>query len=60
MQDAWLDSVEVATKYAGKASMVMTNDDDVQDQDLSSDAIGKIKRRIADVLEPGETVIFHF
>ena len=27
--------------------------------DLSSEDIGKIKRRIADALQPGETVIFH-
>lgn len=55
VQDAWLDSIEVATKYAGKDVVVTKDYDDVQD--LSSDDIGKIKRRIADVLEPGETVL---
>ncbi|CAN6686232.1 unnamed protein product [Malus baccata var. baccata] len=55
VKDAWLDSVEVATKYAGKDVVVTKDYDDVQD--LSSDDIGKIKRRIADVLEPGETVL---
>ncbi|ONH90559.1 hypothetical protein PRUPE_8G061500 [Prunus persica] len=54
-KDAWLDSVEVDTKYAGKGFAVTKDDDDVQD--LSSDDVGKIKRRIADVLEPGETVL---
>ena len=34
----------------------MTNNEDDM-LDLSSQEIGKIKRRIADVLEPGETVI---
>ncbi|CAL8175102.1 unnamed protein product [Prunus armeniaca] len=55
VEDAWLDSVEVDTKYAGKGFAVTKDDDDVQD--LSSDDVGKIKRRIADVLEPGETVL---
>ncbi|CAB4320103.1 unnamed protein product [Prunus armeniaca] len=55
VEDAWLDSVEVDKKYAGKGFAVTKDDDDVQD--LSSDDVGKIKRRIADVLEPGETVL---
>ncbi|PQQ12339.1 hypothetical protein Pyn_11880 [Prunus yedoensis var. nudiflora] len=46
VEDAWLDSVEVDTKYAGKGFAVTKDDDDVQD--LSSDDVGKIKRRIAD------------
>lgn len=54
LQDAWLDSVDVDPKYTGKSSIVINNEDDVQE--LSSEEVGKIKRRIADVLGPGETV----
>ncbi|KAF4365971.1 hypothetical protein CsatB_015268 [Cannabis sativa] len=53
IKDAWLDSVEVEPKYAGK--VVIKNDDDIQE--LTSRDIGKMKRRIADALEPGETVL---
>ncbi|KAJ7968189.1 CD2 antigen cytoplasmic tail-binding protein 2 [Quillaja saponaria] len=55
IKDAWLDNVEVVPQYTGKSSMSTTNEDDVHD--LSSEAIAKMKRRIADVLEPGETVL---
>lgn len=55
MQDAWLDSVDVEPKYAGKVPEVIQNDADIQE--LTSRELGKIKRRIADALEPGETVI---
>ncbi|KAH7867136.1 hypothetical protein Vadar_029311 [Vaccinium darrowii] len=55
IKDAWLDSVEVDTKLAQKGFTV-THDEDIDD-DLSSEEIGKIKRRIADALEPGETVL---
>ena len=55
MQDAWLDSVEVDPKLAERISTVTKNDN--EEQDLSSNDIGKIKRRIANALEPGETVI---
>lgn len=55
MQDAWLDSVEVDPKLAERISSVAKNDN--EEQDLSSDDIGKIKRRIANALESGETVI---
>lgn len=55
LQDAWLDSLEVDPKYAGKVPNVTTNDNDAPE--LSSSDIGKIKRRIADILEPGETVV---
>ncbi|XP_015886266.3 uncharacterized protein LOC107421531 isoform X1 [Ziziphus jujuba] len=54
IKDAWLDSVDVAPLYAGKGTVTKT-DDDVQD--LSSNDVAKMKRRIADVLEPGETVL---
>lgn len=54
LQDAWLDNVDVDPKYTGKTSTIINNEDDVQE--LSSEEVGKIKRRIADLLEPGETV----
>lgn len=56
LQDAWLDSVDVYEKYTGKASIPESNDDNPRD--LSTDELAKINRQIADVLEPGETVIF--
>ncbi|KAJ7946718.1 CD2 antigen cytoplasmic tail-binding protein 2 [Quillaja saponaria] len=55
IKDAWLDNVEVVPLYAGKGSGATNNEDDAHD--LSSEAIGKMKRRIADLLEPGETVL---
>ncbi|KAL5201879.1 hypothetical protein ABZP36_036233 [Zizania latifolia] len=55
IKDAWLDSVEVDTKYAAKVQK--KKDKEEEFQDLSSDDIGKIKRRIANMLEPGETII---
>lgn len=54
-KDAWLDSLEVDPKLADRVSTVPNNDD--EEQELSSDDVGKIKRRIANVLEPGETVL---
>ncbi|KAK9286794.1 hypothetical protein L1049_015199 [Liquidambar formosana] len=58
IKDAWLDSVEVDPRFAQIASSVtnITNTED-DTQDLSSEDIGKMKRRIADLLEPGETVL---
>ncbi|PON81887.1 CD2-binding protein-like protein [Trema orientale] len=55
IKDAWLDSVEVAQKYTGKLPEVTRNEADIQE--LTSHEIGKIKRRMADALEPGETVL---
>ncbi|XAR53058.1 hypothetical protein NMG60_11021453 [Bertholletia excelsa] len=55
IKDAWLDSVEVDTKLAEKGFVMKNDDSDIQE--LSSKEIGKIKRRIANVLEPGETVL---
>ncbi|XP_022141936.1 CD2 antigen cytoplasmic tail-binding protein 2 [Momordica charantia] len=55
IKDAWLDNVDVDPKYTGKTSTVINNEDDVQE--LSSEEVGKIKRRIAGLLEPGETVL---
>uniref|UniRef100_A0A2P2KJ64 Uncharacterized protein MANES_06G012400 n=1 Tax=Rhizophora mucronata TaxID=61149 RepID=A0A2P2KJ64_RHIMU len=59
MKDPWLDSVAVDTQYAGKSSVdvIDGDDDDNVAHDLSSDDIGIMKRRIANVLEPGETVL---
>ncbi|CAL0309509.1 unnamed protein product [Lupinus luteus] len=55
IKDAWLDNVEVDPRYAALSS-VATNDEE-EIQDLSSKDIGTMKRRIANVLEPGETVL---
>lgn len=55
IKDAWLDNLDIETKFAERASVVTSNEEDIPD--LSSDEIGKMKRRIADVLEPGETVL---
>lgn len=65
VKDAWLDSLakavdpETTKKFAEKngAGAGADDDDDGQGQELTSDEIGKIKRRIADVLEPEETVL---
>nr|CAN80868.1 hypothetical protein VITISV_038604 [Vitis vinifera] len=54
IKDAWLDSVDLEPKF-DKRNMVTKVEDDTQD--LTTAAIGKIKRRIADLLEPGETVL---
>lgn len=54
IQDAWLDNVEVDTRFVGKFQPKSTAEEVYED--LSSDDIGKIKRRIADALQPGETV----
>ncbi|XP_039157883.1 CD2 antigen cytoplasmic tail-binding protein 2 isoform X1 [Eucalyptus grandis] len=58
IKDAWLDSVEAVTSLASRrlvASVVTPAEEDAGE--LSSDDIGKMKRRIANVLEPGETVL---
>lgn len=54
LQDAWLDNIEVDTKLASSIPVSITTDDD--NPELSLEDIGKIKRRIADSLHPGETV----
>ncbi|KAK3129934.1 hypothetical protein QOZ80_6BG0486770 [Eleusine coracana subsp. coracana] len=56
LKDAWLDSVEVDLKLAAKIQD-KGKEKEEDFQDLSSDDIGKIKRRIANMLEPGETVL---
>ncbi|CAM0951166.1 unnamed protein product [Alopecurus aequalis] len=55
MKDAWLDNVEVDTKYAEKFQNKKEKEEEFQD--LFFDDIGKIKRRIADMLEAKETII---
>ncbi|KAI7745437.1 hypothetical protein M8C21_015025, partial [Ambrosia artemisiifolia] len=55
VKDAWLDSIDADPNIAQRQSMVTNMV--VEAADLTSQDIGKIKRRIADVLEPGETVL---
>ncbi|KAL3538632.1 hypothetical protein ACH5RR_001998 [Cinchona calisaya] len=55
IKDAWLDSIDANKSYAASAFAAPKNEDDVLD--FSSDDFGKMKRRIADTLEPGETVL---
>ncbi|CAI9287071.1 unnamed protein product [Lactuca saligna] len=55
IKDAWLDSIDAEPNLAKIHSM--DTDDVVEAADLSSQDIGNIKRRIADVLQPGETVL---
>ncbi|XP_052194033.1 uncharacterized protein LOC127802328 isoform X2 [Diospyros lotus] len=55
IKDAWLDSIEFDPKLAEKGPMMMSTEEDIHE--LSSQDVGKMKRRIADVLEPGETVL---
>uniref|UniRef100_A0A7N1A080 OCRE domain-containing protein n=2 Tax=Kalanchoe fedtschenkoi TaxID=63787 RepID=A0A7N1A080_KALFE len=54
-KDPWLDSVEVDTRYAEKASALNIASNETHE--LESDDIGKMKRRIADILNPDETVL---
>ncbi|GER55522.1 CD2-binding protein-related [Striga asiatica] len=54
IKDAWLDSVDVYEKFDGKSSISTSND---EPRDLATDELAEINRRIADVLEPGETVL---
>jgi len=55
VRDAWLDNVEVDPRYAG-LSYTATNDEE-EVQELSSKDVAIMKRRIASVLEPEETVL---
>nr|GMD92840.1 CD2 antigen cytoplasmic tail-binding protein 2 isoform X2 [Ipomoea batatas] len=55
IKDAWLDSIDVHPKATKKTRDKTANEDEARD--LTSEEIGKIKRRIADVLEPGEKVL---
>ena len=53
-QDAWLDTVQVDTTLAAKHMKQYAKEE--VEQTLSSKDLAVIKRRIADVLLPGETV----
>ncbi|KAK9163172.1 hypothetical protein Syun_004074 [Stephania yunnanensis] len=52
IKDAWLDNLEVDPSLAKRNSDVVKPEEEIE---LSSDDIGKIKRRIASALEPAET-----
>lgn len=52
-----MDSVEVDPTYAAKVQNKGKEKVD-EFEDLSSDDIGRLKRQIANLLEPGETVCF--
>ncbi|KAL8242418.1 hypothetical protein R6Q59_012720 [Mikania micrantha] len=54
-KDAWLDSIDADPNLAQRHTVI--TDSVVEAVDLTSQDIGRIKRRIADVLEPGETVL---
>ncbi|ESR41379.1 hypothetical protein CICLE_v10025761mg [Citrus x clementina] len=60
IKDAWLDSLEVDQRYVGTAvidnKVIEAQEDKDNDHELSSEELGVIKRRIANILEPGETV----
>lgn len=49
-----MDSVDVEPKFAEKSSEKPIKDEGYQD--LSSEDVGKIKRNISNILNPGETV----
>ncbi|KAJ4715667.1 CD2 antigen cytoplasmic tail-binding protein 2-like [Melia azedarach] len=58
IKDAWLDSLELDQRFVGTAVNHNKDVDSEDDgRDLSSEELGVIKRRIANVLEPGETVM---
>ncbi|CAN6478211.1 unnamed protein product [Victoria cruziana] len=54
IKDAWIDSVDVRPVDRSFKEPENAADDY---HDLSSEEVGKIKRRIANLLEPGETVL---
>ncbi|XP_061365476.1 uncharacterized protein LOC133308790 isoform X2 [Gastrolobium bilobum] len=55
IKDAWLDNIEVDPRYSALSSVATNDEEEVED--LSSKDVGIMKRRIANVLEPGETVL---
>uniref|UniRef100_A0A1D1ZHE4 LIN1-like protein n=1 Tax=Anthurium amnicola TaxID=1678845 RepID=A0A1D1ZHE4_9ARAE len=55
IKDAWLDNVEVDPILAEKKNKVTADEEEYAD--LSTEDIGKIKRQIANALQPGETVL---
>lgn len=56
IKDAWLDSAEIDQNLADK-TYIQKDDEDDENKELTSEEVGKMKRRIADTLEPGETVL---
>ncbi|XP_022031973.1 uncharacterized protein LOC110933039 [Helianthus annuus] len=56
LPDAWLDSIDSNPNIAQRQSMATYIK--VEAADLTSYSIGKIKRRTADVLEPGGSASF--
>ncbi|CAA7404754.1 unnamed protein product [Spirodela intermedia] len=54
IKDAWLDNVQVDLRLAEKKHEQTAKE---EYDDLSAGDIGKIKRRIANALQPGETVL---
>ncbi|XP_023635836.1 CD2 antigen cytoplasmic tail-binding protein 2 [Capsella rubella] len=62
VKDAWLDSIEKNPMYMGRSAANDTEKDEDSGiekavDELSQEDIGFRKRRIANVLEPGETVL---
>lgn len=55
IKDAWLDNVVVDSSYAEKHHKKTEADEEYHD--ILTEDIGKIKRSIANVLQPGETII---
>lgn len=60
-QDAWLDSIEMNPMYIGRSAandtgMEEDGGDEKPADELSKEDVAVLKRRIASVLEPGETV----
>ncbi|XP_068652950.1 uncharacterized protein [Aristolochia californica] len=55
-KDAWLDSLDTDPRIAGR-NVNQINEVQKEVEELSSQDIGRIKRRIADLLQPGETVL---
>ncbi|CAN1332357.1 CD2 antigen cytoplasmic tail-binding protein 2 [Linum perenne] len=56
-KDPWLDTVEVDTRFAKRNSKMAEDNDDSNASEMSSEEAGQIKRRIANLLEPEETVL---
>ncbi|PNX88371.1 hypothetical protein L195_g044474, partial [Trifolium pratense] len=54
IKDAWLDNVEIDPRFAGLSTAATKDEEEVQE--LSSKDVAIMKRRIANVLEPEETV----
>ncbi|XP_077224258.1 CD2-binding protein-like protein isoform X2 [Tasmannia lanceolata] len=55
IKDAWLDSIDVEARFVERNFGEINKKEEFHD--LSSGDIGMIKRRIANVLQPGETVL---